>query len=135
MKIPPPYERRRARIEIIPLIDIMFFLLATFVMVSLSMSKNMALPVKLPVAGSAEKQEAEEHVSITVNADGDYFFNKERVGREALRDKLRTLTAVDREPKIYVSGDAQTPYENIVSVLDEARKLGIAKVSLMTAGH
>jgi biopolymer transport protein ExbD len=133
VKIPAPYERRRARIEIIPLIDIMFFLLATFVMVSLSMTKNMALPVKLPGAVSAEKKEDEQHVSITVNADGDFFFNKEKIGKQALHDRLMALTTVDKDPKVYVSGDGKTSYENVIAVLDEARKLGISKVSLMTS--
>ena len=57
MRIPSPTVARRARIEIIPLIDIMFFLLATFVMVSLSMVKNQGIPIRLPVATTSAPQD------------------------------------------------------------------------------
>ena len=68
IQIPSPRSKRRARIEIIPLIDIMFFLLATFVMVSLSMVKSKGVPVHLPGAASGETQNREEFTSITVTA-------------------------------------------------------------------
>ncbi len=59
MKIPSPRAARKARIEIIPLIDIIFFLLATFVMMSLSMIKNRGIPVNLPVASSGRRTGAQ----------------------------------------------------------------------------
>lgn len=74
--IPSPRSNKRARIEIIPLIDIIFFLLATFVMVSLSMVKNRAIPVHLPVAASGSAQDRSEFAAITITANGDVFFNK-----------------------------------------------------------
>lgn len=55
-KIPSPRSNKRARIEIIPLIDIIFFLLATFVMVSLSMVQNRGIPVTLPAAATGAPQ-------------------------------------------------------------------------------
>ncbi|MGB8466262.1 MAG: biopolymer transporter ExbD, partial [Terrimicrobiaceae bacterium] len=70
MKIPSPRATRKARIEIIPLIDIIFFLLATFVMMSLSMIKNRGIPVNLPVASSGVAQERKDYAAITVTAEG-----------------------------------------------------------------
>ena len=73
----------KARIEIIPLIDIIFFLLATFIMVSLSMTKNQGVQVALPTASSAaslgDQQEMEKAVTLSVNEKGDVFYNKEKI--------------------------------------------------------
>jgi len=132
MKIPSPRIARRARIEIIPLIDIMFFLLATFVMVSLSMVKNQGLPVKLPVASSSAPQDRKEYTSITINDKGEFFFNKEPITRADLGPRLQAIKASHTDPKIFVNGDGKTQFDNVVAVLDETRKAGISKVSIET---
>jgi biopolymer transport protein ExbD len=132
MKIPPPRLSRRARIEIIPLIDIMFFLLATFVMVSLSMVKNQGVPVKLPVASTSAPQDRKDYTSITVDQKGDFFFNKEPIARADLGPRLQQLKATQEDPKIFINGDGKTEFNNVVAVLDETRKAGISKVAIET---
>jgi len=132
VKIPSPRPTRRARIEIIPLIDIMFFLLATFVIVSLSMVKNQGVPVKLPVASTSAPQDRKDYTSITVNAKGDFFFNKEPVSRADLGPRLMALKASQADPKIFINGDGKAEFENVVTVLDETRKAGISKVAIET---
>ena len=132
MKIPSPRLARRARIEIIPLIDIMFFLLATFVMVSLSMVKNQGLPVKLPVASTSAPQDRKDFTSITVNDKGEFFFNKEPIARADLGTRLQALKNSQADPKIFINGDGKTQFENVVTILDEVRKAGISKVAIET---
>ena len=132
MKIPSPRIARRARIEIIPLIDIMFFLLATFVMVSLSMVKNQGLPVKLPVASTSAPQDRKDYTSITINDKGEFFFNKESIARADLGPRLQALKALQDNPKIFINGDGKTQFDNVVAVLDETRKAGISKVAIET---
>ncbi|HEY0256496.1 MAG TPA: biopolymer transporter ExbD [Candidatus Methylacidiphilales bacterium] len=132
MNIPSPRTAKRARIEIIPLIDIMFFLLATFVMVSLSMVKNEGMPVKLPVASSSAPQDRKDYTSITVDNKGEYFFNKEPISRADLGPRLQALKASQDDPKIFINGDGKTEFDNIVAVLDETRKAGISKVAIET---
>ncbi len=132
MKIPSPNARKKARIEIIPLIDIIFFLLATFVMVSLSMIKNKGIPVNLPVASSGTPQDRKEFVSITVTESGEFLFNKEKIEKTELTAKLNNLKASNPDTKVFINGDAKAAFENIVTVLDEARKLGITKVAIET---
>src|ERR1700759_5634624 len=105
MDIPSPRSSRRARIEIIPLIDIIFFLLATFVMVSLSMVKNRGIPVNLPTADTGAPQDRNEFTALTINAAGELFFNKQPVNDEQLDDALRALLAGDSDPRIHISGD------------------------------
>src|SRR5829696_4001389 len=99
--IPSPRGGRKARIEIIPLIDIMFFLLATFVMVSLSMIKNQAIAVNLPVATSSAPQDRQDYVALTFTESGEYFFNKEPLALEQIADRLRAVKASDPDPKVF----------------------------------
>jgi biopolymer transport protein ExbD len=132
MKIPSPNASRKARIEIIPLIDIIFFLLATFVMVSLSMIKNKGIAVNLPVASTGAHQDRKEFASITVTEAGKFLFNKEKIEKTELTSKLSDLKASSPDTKVFINGDAKAAFENIVAVLDEARKLGITKVAIET---
>src|SRR5512134_882438 len=94
---------KKARIEIIPLIDIIFFLLATFIMVSLSMTKNQGVQVALPTAGSAaslgDQQELEQAVTLSVNEKGDVFYNKEKITIAQLPLRLQGLKSTARDPR------------------------------------
>ena len=127
------FEIKRAKIEIVPLIDVVFFLLATFVMVSLSMTKNQGMQVPLPSASSASKMDEDaKAVTITVAENGEIFFNKDKITMAQLPFKLQTLKAGQKDPKVVVNGAAAADFKNIVAVLDEARKIGIAKVGIST---
>jgi biopolymer transport protein ExbD len=126
-------RRRKARIEIIPLIDVMFFLLATFIMVSLSMTRNSGMQVALPAASTSEKQlSRDESVTLTVTEDGQVFFNKEKITLAQLPLKLQIFKASGKDPKVVVSGAADANFKVVVAVLDEARKIGIQKVGIST---
>ena len=128
--------RKRARIEIIPLIDIIFFLLATFIMVSLSMTKNQGVQVALPTAASAaslgDQQELDKAVTLSVNAKGEIFYNKEKITLAQLPLKLQTLKSTSKDPKVIVNGDRDASFQDVVVVFDEVRKLGILKAGLNT---
>ena len=132
MNIPSPRAGRKARLEIVPLIDIIFFLLATFVMVSLSMVKNQGIAVNLPSATTSEPQERSDPATITLTADGTLFFNKEAVTREQLSTRLQALKAASAEPRVFVNGDAKAEFGLAIAVLDEARRLGIVKIAIET---
>jgi len=127
---------KRARIEIIPLIDIMFFLLATFIMVSLSMTKNQGVQVTLPAANSSQslgdQSEMEKAVTLSVNAAGDVFYNKDKITMAQLPMKLQTLKATGKDPKVIINSDAGADFRHVVAVLDEVRKIGIPKVGINT---
>lgn len=135
MRIPLPSIRRRARIEIIPLIDIVFFLLATFVMVSLSMVKNRAIPVNLPAATTSAPQELKTSVSLSVTEEGLIYLNKEQIVLEALPARLRQLKEIEPDLKIFIHGDEKASFGSAVQILDEVRKQGITKVAIQTVGQ
>jgi len=132
MEIPSPRARKKARIEIIPLIDIIFFLLATFIMVSLSMVKNKGIPVNLPVAAASAAQDRKEFVSISVTARGGIFWDKEKTSLAELPARLQKLKAAKPDPKIFLNGDTKAELGNAVAVLDEIRLAGISKIAIET---
>src|SRR5262245_14578294 len=128
--------KKRARIEIIPLIDIIFFLLATFIMVSLSMSKNQGVQVALPTAASAapliDQSEQDKAVTLSVTGKGDVFWNKEKITLAQLPLRLQTFKSSAKDPKVVINGDAGVDFKHVMAVMDEARKIGIAKVGIST---
>jgi len=128
--------KKGARIEIIPLIDIIFFLLATFVMVSLSMTKNQGVQVALPTASTGaslgDQSEMDKTVTLSVNDKGEVFFNKEKITAAQLPMKLQTYKAQAKDPKCVINADAGADFKHVVVVLDEVRKVGIAKVGINT---
>jgi len=130
--IPSPRSKRRARIEIIPLIDIIFFLLATFVMVSLSMVRSRGIPVNLPSASTGRPQQPGDFATISIAADGALFFNKQPVSAAQLGDDLRQLLAGNPDPRVFINGDSRAEFGAAIAVLDQARGLGITKVAIQT---
>ena len=126
--------KKGARIEIIPLIDIIFFLLATFIMVSLSMSKNQGVQVALPVSSSAQSlgdnQEMVKAVTLSVNEKGEIFFNKDKILATQLPLRLQTYKLTAKDPKVIINSDGAADFKFVVAVLDEVRKIGIAKVGI-----
>jgi biopolymer transport protein ExbD len=127
---------RKARIEIIPLIDIIFFLLATFIMVSLSMTRNQGVNVALPTAGTAaslgDQQEMEKAVTLSVNDRGDVFYNKEKITLAQLPLRLQTLKSTAKDPRVIINSDGSADFKFVVGVLDEVRRIGIGKVGINT---
>jgi len=132
MIIPRIREKRRARIEIVPLIDIIFFLLATFVMVSFSMVKHQGIPVVVPQAATGQAQEKNEHTMVTLSETGQMYLNKVELSQEALFAQIRTLKEANPELRILINGDESARLGLAIRVLDETRKLGITKVAFAT---
>ena len=132
MKIPPLSTRRKARIEIIPLIDVIFFLLATFVMVSLSMVKNQGIRVNLPSAATGTSQEREAAVTITITKTGDIYLNQVKLALDLLAQRLKQLKTENPDVRVFINGDKEAYFGNAIQILDEVRFSGITKVAIQT---
>ena len=132
MKIPPPTTRRKARIEIIPLIDVIFFLLATFVMVSHSMVRNQGIRVNLPPAATGTSQEREAAVTVTVTKSGDIYLNQVKLAPGLLPQRLKQLKAENPDVRVFINGDKEAYFGNAIQILDEVRSSGITKVAIQT---
>ncbi|MBN2178215.1 MAG: biopolymer transporter ExbD [Deltaproteobacteria bacterium] len=130
MKISKRY-RGKTRIEMIPLMDVIFLLLVAFIFFTMSMTVHRGIPIELPSSSTA-KVEKKDFVEISIKKDGSVFFNKREVAMEELLLEVTSLSRVSPDRKIIISGDGGASYETIVSVLDVIRKSGVTKVSLDT---
>ena len=125
--------RKKARIEIIPLIDVIFFLLATFVLFTLSLNRIQSLPVDLPVAAPPNPNPPkDDSVTIQVSGDGAIFWNKELIDMTELAPRIAYYKTQTEDPKILLGGDEKARFGITVAVLDEIRKADIKKFSVET---
>ena len=128
MKI-QPIETRSPRIEMLPLIDVVFLLLVVFIYAMLSMAVHKGLPVALPTSSSVELDRTAP-VSITVTAGGDIFVDKVPVALADLTPLLRQRTEAERETGVLLFADRNLPYQTLFRVLDEVRRAGLTRISL-----
>ena len=120
MRVSSPVPHKRARIEIIPLIDIMFFLLASFMMVSLSQTHMKGIRVNLPAAVGPPPSGVKDFVSIKVLEGNAVFFDNQYVAD----DQVRGNPGI----KISLSAAPMAMYGDVIGVLDKVRSVGITKV-------
>ena len=126
-KLPP--ESAEARIEIIPLIDIMFFLLAAFMLVSLSMVNVKSVKVNLPTATTATADPQRDLVNISVDKAGLAYLDAKPVGPNELALALAALAKTNTEARVFISGDQDARHGDVIRVLDIVRGTGIQKVA------
>jgi biopolymer transport protein ExbD len=130
--------RKKARIEIIPLIDVIFFLLATFVLFTLSLNRIQSVPVDLPFAGEKKDttDQPKDLVTLQVSDQGNLYWNKELIDIDELPARLETFlknTAGGADAaRVLVAGDDRAKWGVTVKVLDEIRKAHISKFSMET---
>jgi biopolymer transport protein ExbD len=129
MTVTSPIPKHHARIEIIPLIDIMFFLLASFMMVSLSQVTLKGMKVNLPTGASGKVQNKKDYISLSVDKDGYYYFDKQKIALEEILPKLQQVYKTNPEAKIFIRGDAEAVHGNVTRMLDQIRSSGFMKLS------
>jgi biopolymer transport protein ExbD len=132
VKIPSPIPKRRSRIVIIPLIDIMFFLLASFMMVSLQMSRTANIKLNLPAATQARQDYKPDMLNIAVDKSGVVWLEKKEISLLELGLVLSNRFAADTNLPVYVSGDRDTLHGDMVKVYQTVRAAGIQNVAFMT---
>lgn len=135
MKIASPIPKRRTRIVIIPLIDIMFFLLAAFMMVSLQMSRTANIKVNLPPATQSKQDYKPDMINIAVDKSGAVWLEKKTVTLADLSLVLSNRFRVDTNLPVYISGDQDTKHGDMVNVYEAVRRAGIQKVAFMTGSQ
>lgn len=118
-----------ARIEIIPLIDIMFFLLAAFMLVSLSMVNLKSVKVNLPTATVANTDTKNDFLSISVDKAGMVYCDKQPVGLNELAQSLAVSQRTNDHLRVFISGDQDARHGDVIHVLDVVRGAGIQNVA------
>ena len=126
---------KRARIEIIPLIDVIFFLLATFVLFTLSLNKSNGISVKLPTAVTSEIRDPNGTVTISVTDEGTLAWNKDLITLDEFTQRLLNEKRVNPDVRILINGDERAFFAQAIYVVDEARKAGFQRVYIETHVH
>ncbi len=121
-------REEEARIEIVPLIDIMFFLLASFMLATLSMVNLKSVKVKLPIATSAVGEPLKQFASVSVDSTGLVFLDKIPVGENELTAQLKARHAAEPNLRVLISADREARHGEILHILDLIRSCGIDSV-------
>jgi len=126
------FEARKARIEIIPMIDIMMFLLVFFMLATLKMIQGAGIKLDLPQSSTAEQLQQTIKVSIGVTKGDQLYLDAKEITPEALTAHLQELVHESKKVDVAIAGDEGTSYKNIVKVMDLVRAAGISSVALAT---
>jgi biopolymer transport protein ExbD len=121
--------KKKLRIEMIPLIDLMFLILVSFVYGVFFMSVHRGVPVALPFSSTA-KIEKQLTLTLSIQSDGTLFLDKEPVPFENLGQTLKLRAAENKETGILLFADKNLPYQKLYTVLDLIRMAGLSQVSL-----
>jgi biopolymer transport protein ExbD len=132
--------RKKARIEIIPLIDVIFFLLATFVLFTLSLNKSNGISgLSIPMADTGEPRDPNGTHTVSVTDTGTIAWDKDFVSLQEFITRLQQFHRDEPDGRILINGDENALYNSALYVFDEARKAGFQKIYLETkirqAGH
>ena len=129
MKLRSPLPVKKNRLEIIPLIDIMFFLLASFMLVSLTMSRQQTIKVNLPVSASASQDIKPDMINLAVDAAGLLYLDARPISLPELENTLATRHRLDAATPVYISGDQEASHGAMITLLDSVRRAGFQKVA------
>ena len=127
----PASAKKKPRIEIIPMIDTMFFLLVFFMIATLSMTIQQGMPVSLPTAESSTETKT-ENVSLTLTKDGALYYNKEVITLQELEQRLANLRQTSTDPSLLINADKQVPHGRVIKVMDLIRLSGITSMGIAT---
>jgi biopolymer transport protein ExbD len=130
MKIRTPVPEKKSRLEIIPLIDIMFFLLASFMMVSLQMHIVRTVKANLPTTTLATSSIKPDMVNLFVNRDGQVSVDKQQISFPELNTLLTNRFSANTNLPIFITGAKDATHGSVVFVLDLVRRTGIRNVAI-----
>ncbi len=123
-------QRKKARIEIIPMIDTMFFLLVFFMVATLSMTMQRGIPVNLPHAATAQ-EELHQVVTLTLTKEGRLLFDKEPISSvDEVASRLVHWKAAGTDVSVVVNADRSVEHGTVVELLDAVRQAGITRIAI-----
>jgi biopolymer transport protein ExbD len=125
-------DEEEARIEVVPLIDIMFFLLASFMMVSLTMTQVNRVKLKLPTVTTAQQEIKAPPIHIAIDSNGVITWDTVVVTVTEIGDRLKALPPTE-DTAVMIGADEEARHKQVMSVLDAVKGAGISKVSFETA--
>ncbi|MDF7807024.1 biopolymer transporter ExbD [Pontiellaceae bacterium B12219] len=127
MRLNSGYETKKARVEMLPLIDVVFLLLVFFIYAMVSMVVHHGIKVDLPSAGTAS-MEQDDYISISINAENQFFLNQEAIPPESIAQQVLALRGSSEKP-VFIEGDSKADLGRAIELLDDLKKAGIEEIS------
>ena len=128
MRLPNELDRP-GEINIVPMIDVIFSILAFFIISTLYLTRSEGLPVNLPSASTAKSQPSTK-ITITIQPDGKLALNSKPIKLEALEGAVRSLVETNSEPLVIVNADKKVDHGQVVEVMDRLRRVKGAKLAI-----
>ena len=122
---------KKARIEIIPMIDVVFFLLVFFMVASLAMTTMKGMPVNLPKSSSAKCRPMVK-VVLTLTANNHYYIDKKQVAFEQIYPEIKARLAENPKLVVVINCDKQQKWERGIQLADEAKRAGAELLTTAT---
>lgn len=122
MRIPDDAEDTSYLINIVPMIDVIFAILAFFILSTLYLTRSEALPVNLPKAATAQTQPQAE-ITVTIDANGQIYLNRQLVALQNLQAAVRSFVKPNSELLVIINADANVAHGWVVSVMDQLRQV------------
>ena len=116
-------------INILPMIDVIFSILAFFIISTLFLSQSQSLPVNLPSAQTAEARQPEQ-INITIEADGDIFIDRQNIEVDKLKSALKAKIAPNSESLVIINADEKVEHGIVVKVMDRLRQVPGATMAI-----
>ena len=132
MRAWPAKPKRQVRIEIIPMIDVMMFLLVFFVLISINVLPALGLKIKPPASSNADKIVERTKITISLDADGKTYFEGLPVEIAAIPDKLKAVSSPDKKLTVIIAGDGESSLQTLISVLDSLKIAGVTSTQIVT---
>ena len=117
-------------INMVPLIDVMLVLVIIFMVTAPLMTH--AVKVDLPKASSQRNEVKPQTISLSIDASGTLYWNKERADWALLPERLKAESAKDPQPELHIRADENTAYKKVAELMSEASKVGLTKIGFVT---
>jgi biopolymer transport protein ExbD len=131
MRLPNDSDRP-FQINIVPMIDVIFAILAFFILSTLFLSRSEGLPVDLPQANTSEQAVSQRPLVVTIDREGNLALNREAIQLEALVAQIRALTLTGQQPFVVINADAAVSHGNVVAVMDRLRSIEGVRMAIAT---
>jgi len=123
-------DTEMSEINMIPLVDVMLVLLIIFMITVPVLTQSVE--IELPKVGSTPSKVSPDTITLSVDANGNFFWNKEAIETPALTQRLTTAAAQQPQPPIHIRGDKTTDYEHVVSLMASAQQAGLTSLGFIT---
>jgi biopolymer transport protein ExbD len=120
-----------AEINMVPLIDVMLVLLVIFIITAPLLTHSVK--IDLPRASSQPNLTKPDNIQLGIRADGDVFWNGERVDAATLDVRMQSAAAISPQPEVHIRADRTTEYQKVATVMAAAARAGLSKIGFVSS--